>query len=168
MPQRCVFVGSFFLKPSTILYEMRTIWLQRDGCALPRNSMSHWRDEVCLFFLEYASLALGHSWKHAWINKCYFDQPLSQRWVSLSGPWSSVAGMHLSNPSPSSWGLLQFAIISSAPRRRACSCSCLEMHQLVEWVFPFSNEVWFGLAEVAAKCCLGLQGGRWEGYSWRQ
>lgn len=158
------------------MYETRTIWLQRDGSALPRNSMSHWRDEVCLFFLEYASSALGHSWKHAWINKCYFDQLLSQRWMSLAGPWSSGAGMHVSNPSPSSWGLLQFAIISSASSRRCMfqpALCCLEMHQLVDRVFAFSNEVGLGLAEIAAKCCLVLAsplfaGDRCEGYSWRQ
>lgn len=73
-----------------------------DECTLPRNPMSRWRDEVCLFFLERSSLALVWFLETCMHNKCYFDQPLSRRrtsptWLRSGRKWPpGSAGTHVS------------------------------------------------------------------------
>lgn len=50
---------------------------------VPRNSMSQWCLFIYLFFSRNTLLEpTCDSWKHAWINKCYFDHPLSRWWIS--------------------------------------------------------------------------------------
>lgn len=135
--------GLIFFKPIRhIVWNEEDSLTASDECTLPRNSMSHSRDEVCLFFLEQSSLALMWFLETCMNNKCYFDQLLSRRRTSPASlrsgrKWglSGGAGTHVSVIRTFLLGFAatrhHFICIKSLRVFQPALC-CLEMYQLLD------------------------------------